>query len=437
MPNDDKALTNLSINELPRTLTIPGNSDLAIYDQAEGRFNRISSTVLAPDAIANVVNVESVSDFPPASGGVITPLPDTDYRIAPYSTINFGTDRIQSADNFSLLGAPGVVVNYTGTGAFFTMTGAGKRFRIRDVGSINCTSGTFLSTTAQLESIILSGTSVACDVIGTNWQANNTNGRQFAFTGYTAGVTFTGTSQNSIIFTSCGFTPNTGSTVTSIDFGVSTSFIVTIRDSLFVIFGATNTGIDGAVSGANLTAGGAGTLDSIRFLGGAGIPYAGITILDVEWAIYDNVGSDVANSIADAGLYIAAGDEASTTISTTDTPVAIAGAWTVDHERLFTSTVGGVCTYTGPNTGAFPLRAQCQVDPATGSNKEYNLYFRKNGTGVELSSRTNVVADAGNPVNIAVNGQIVLANGDTVEMVVEGVSDTTNVTVIGMNFFIN
>lgn len=126
--------------------------------------------------------------------------------------------------------------------------------------------------------------------------------------------------------------------------------------------------------------------------------------------------------------YIADGDEALTTIVTQDVPVLVAGTWTTAIAERFTFDAAGKATYIGVEDMIFPIGAKFLVTPSTGTNKEYTVHVRKNGTTLDLPSRDTVRADSGNPAKVVIISEIAFVTNDFIELVIESDNSTTDVT---------
>ena len=68
------------------------------------------------------------------------------------------------------------------------------------------------------------------------------------------------------------------------------------------------------------------------------------------------------------------------------------------------------------------------ITPASGTNKDYSVYVRKNGTTLDLASRDIASADSGNPAKIVIITELDLVTNDFIELVIESNNSTTDVT---------
>lgn len=127
-----------------------------------------------------------------------------------------------------------------------------------------------------------------------------------------------------------------------------------------------------------------------------------------------------------ASAYIAEADETFTVITTDGVDVVIAGIWTENIAKRFTTDSGGKFTYIGREGAILRIVAKCQVTPLSGSNREYELYIRKNGTTVDLQSRDIVSPDSGNPEKAILITEMEFATNDYIEIVIRSIGHTQN-----------
>lgn len=142
---------------------------------------------------------------------------------------------------------------------------------------------------------------------------------------------------------------------------------------------------------------------------------------------------NVMDSTTECGAYIAEADTTETTISAVDTITVIAGTWTIDSFERINATAAGLFTYTGKEDVILNIALKMQINPASGSNRTYWAYLRKNGPvsgGGELIllSRDVVRADAGNPAKMVLLTTTAFSTGDYFEVVIENKTNDVNVT---------
>ena len=142
----------------------------------------------------------------------------------------------------------------------------------------------------------------------------------------------------------------------------------------------------------------------------------------------------VTSSKSTASIHIAPGDEAATTIAD-GVETVIAGTYTSDILQRFTAS-GARVTYTGNETRIFGFIMKCLGVPASGNNRDYNFYIKKNNTTLIPISFDPVNVDAGTPGKIICIGDVELANGDFLEPIVIGDGNSINVTCGGLAFIV-
>ena len=120
-----------------------------------------------------------------------------------------------------------------------------------------------------------------------------------------------------------------------------------------------------------------------------------------------------------------------TTISTSSTPVKVAGTTTANAtSQKFTHT-DNKDTYNGALTRIFTCSAVASF--TSGNNKDISLYFAKNGV-VDASSEMQATTDGnGRSESIAIQTILELAENDYIEIWIENNSDTTDITVEYLN----
>lgn len=158
---------------------------------------------------------------------------------------------------------------------------------------------------------------------------------------------------------------------------------------------------------------------------------------------FGNIGnSGTENSMPSAARFVGDGDEAATVIATENVPVLVAGVWTTNpnaDECKFddnNETGVGVFRYLGAQTSTLSIGYKMQIDPASGSNKEYWVYVRVhrwNGSGydspiLDLQSRDGATTDSLNPSKVVGVTGIEMHTNDKIDLVIESKAGTTNVT---------
>lgn len=371
----------------------------------------------------NIVVVNSLSDFPTPSGGVITLAANTTYVLG--AAMSTG-DRFQMGDNTSITGnIYHSTLTYTGAGSMFTGVDVTSTFVN---ARFNCASGevfNFQDTVGGVKSFFAQQVIVEnCAKWGTFddmllWEQNSTS-----CLNATDGVSFLG-SNNLIISASKFALASTDAGFIGIDLG--TAVAPTIEFENVILNGVSGAiGISGAAASANVPVGAVATVDRCEFQG-ALTPLSGVTTDDIRWRFAGN-SSNVKDTQPDSMVSIN-GNATATTISVATTPVLAAGVWTDERSSHFTNTTGGRVTYNGERDLTSPIQVTATVDVASGTNKVVRVYLAKNGT-VYTNSGISVRVNAGAPVSLVSLWQDSLTENDYIEVYVANDTDTVDVTLV-------
>ena len=130
-----------------------------------------------------------------------------------------------------------------------------------------------------------------------------------------------------------------------------------------------------------------------------------------------------------ASIYVADGDELLTTISVGDgdagNPTKILGTYTEKEAKDFTTAVDG--TVTAVTGGRTSIIANLNALTSTGTNIDYNFYIAINGI-VSVFSRQKVTISSGDLKSITFINNELLSAGDTVNIFIENLDNTNNIT---------
>lgn len=376
-----------------------------------------SWTDIVPD---NIVLVQSSSDFPASSGGVITLADNTLYQVS--GSIDIGSDRIVAGSNSVVQGTSEALDSITSSTAG-TMFTASSGFRMGSF-SITCSSGTVfdLSGGAFDVFILRSLRVVSCATLGSVGTCAVFVWTDAAIVDITTdGLSFSGNVAN-IKIRSTTWSSVAG---TGIDLGTCTSDLIAI-DDVNIITDSGATGISIAANSANINSGGIGIVRASR-IGGPGTAISGYDPGDDSWEVFSNSGVQSSRSL---GSGYATGNSTETSISTVSTPVQIDlnSSVTADSEDKFSVSSAGAFTYDGDTGVAGVMSASLFCDAASGTNVNFRFYFAKNGT-VITSTVTQDEFDSGDPHSVHVSGVTDLDSGDVITMYVENITNTTNITV--------
>lgn len=383
------------------------------------------------DKVTAEVIVESVDDLPTAIGGWHTLSANTLYKCAAPSGIALGTNGIKFGNNSHIQAdVPAFgAFTYTGTGYVFDNNTNALNL---DGIVLTATSGKFANFDGQTATklMICKNLTVYADDLGIIKDAEVAFINNFLFEGFTDGFDIQGTNE-SISMSIGRFRDYTN---TAIDFGTSVNLDARVSLITFAEGAVGSYALSGLVTSQNIT--NRGLVDGCIF-NGDGDGLQNITHCDLRWDFKSNVGKpEISDTSPDAILYIADGDESSTTISAIDTPTVISGTWTESEVCRFTTDSSGKVTYTGLDNVLLFVTSKFLLDPASGSNRTYWGYIRLNGTDLDLVSRDVISADAANPGKMILETEIEFSTGDYIEVVVENKTNSVDCTASGVNFII-
>ena len=396
-----------------------------------GNFIEISQAT-SPLALTNTVVVSDITDFPAASGGVITLEDDTNYVIV---------QAISTSDRFVLGANNAITANnvfspiftYTGTGTMFT--GVDVSFTISDISLTAATGKVFdLSSTPSSggDLFVMRSTVVnACD----SWMdlddlqivdINNSS----AFSA-NQGIVVSGTTNWSVFsLAKSAILLNTASSI-GIDFGTSVHQSLELSD-LIHRGPASAIGLKGAASSANLTAGNLATVVRSEFSGGL-TPLSGITNSDIRWSFSLNTG--IADTLTDALLGFN-GNSTETVIAVIDTPVVVNATWVIEGTSRFTATTGGRATYNGERDVHLPVDTAIGVIASGGGANDVTIYLALNGSVIANTGRT-VNISGSSPRALSLPWQLTLSENDYLEVWIENNTGTTNLIVENATLRVN
>tara|TARA_R110001606_G_scaffold131718_1_gene267701 strand:+ start:858 stop:1703 length:846 start_codon:yes stop_codon:yes gene_type:complete len=121
------------------------------------------------------------------------------------------------------------------------------------------------------------------------------------------------------------------------------------------------------------------------------------------------------------------GNSTATTISTTSTPVKVAGTFVSGSASSFTVDTTGKFTYTGSTTTTVHLTASVTLD-VVGTNQDLTVHLAKNGTVISAAKISRLVS-ASNTANVGVFYNVSVATSDYLEVFVSNATTTNNITV--------
>lgn len=383
-----------------------------------------SITVSATDAppTTDIVIVNSVDDLPTPVANVITLEENATYSLQ--GLIDLGVNRLVVVTGIEIFSENRQTRGFSSDNAGAMMTASdGGAFILRELQLVS-TAGKLFDLSAggsvSFDSIIMFQSAAASTIDA----MNTVSFRNCGIVDGGSGVFgFLWSGANGEFNVSESFFQNW--TGTLFDFGTATfsrGMIVGGGNRFLTASGAT--AIDGAASSANFPAGVFGLVYANKFTG-LGTYLATITEQDNRWQFTENGGLDETKTDAINRL---SANVTATVISTINTPVLVAGTWTVVDNAQTTSTTAGRVTIDTEEAGRLPVDATLNIQMATGGTKTVTAYIAVNGT---------VVANSGIPIqvssspflHISLLWQQPFELNDFIEIFVENNSDTTNILV--------
>jgi hypothetical protein len=382
--------------------------------------NEITISTTTATVTSNTVIVNSEADFPAAVGGIITLVDGKNYFIASnISTANrfVGANNvIMSNDTF------GTTLTYTGTGDMFTVTNG--LFGIKEIG-LRCPNGTLVNTDAVTSGNLLLRWLLIYEVKNLGSIKSTSIGIYDCFIQSHTGEGFTLGSASNLRLNIQNITVVSTTLSTSIFANLGTATFTALNISR-VIFLASTSGqvfLSGAASGANINSGVVGVVSSVT-INGSMAALATISADDVGWDFASN--NKIQDTRPDTLLVLAA--QTNTVIATVNTPVLVAGTFTVVRSAQMSGTAAGRATYLNARPAALPITANLTVEPVSGTGKTISAYLYKNGAQI-AASKVPITTSATFPENISVVWQDNFVTNDYYEIFVENNTDALDVVV--------
>lgn len=365
------------------------------------------------------IQINSMSDFPDPVGGVITLSDDTFYSVNnDLSTSN----RFVLGDQTKVgsVGSSIITLTYTGTATLFTSVDGSNTLSGM---TIDCSLGTLLDwsdTVGNTHRLSLFDVNVTCNSIGTHDNGRVLFVEDSVFICTTDGITMSNVvTTDNILMTTSSFVMTAG---TALDLGTAVFASVRLQTVQFSL-SLGSTGISGTTASGNIdNLGGLGRLDGLTFFG-TGTPLNNISSADDLWYMSGNY--PIKNTRSD-GLVSMNTNAVETVIVAANTPVKVAGLWTVEIESQFTATTDGRLTYTGATPQNMPIAASIRLNQVGPGADTLAAYYSINGTIVG-SSESPIVDAAVNEHTIPVAWQHAFEPNDYVEIWVENQTDTSNI----------
>lgn len=412
--------TNTQIN----IMDLAGDSNLQGDLNVEGDLTGPSITSIN-DAIDFIedgpIKIDTLANLSQYLNGSVYELPVGDYLFR--KDINWGTatiDLITTNGKYNFSGANFTEHTYTGTAPWITTGTTGVSLIISDMFITTATATSIVLSDGNsliLRIVVFAGCKKAVDLDN---MAFLTVPDAVPMVGCEEGMTLNNVGSINMAFPQWNSGQDLGGIAIDVSGAASERIIIAQLDSrpeateAFFNFAA-NYGGDVSILGGIHTTGGGDFLAA----GSRDQNDVDIQIGDVK---------NVTSSKSTVAIYIAPGDDVSTTI-VLDTQVIIAGTFTEDVAQRYTTTAAGRITYVGKEDMVANFIAKFLSTPASGNNKNYDFYLRLNGTTLIDISYDTINVDAGTPQKAGLIGAVSLVTNDFLELIVIGRAGTpTNLT---------
>ena len=369
--------------------------------------------------------IRAPSDFPAATGGVITLEDNAAYYIA--GTIDLSGDRIVCGENTVLLGS-------SSENSMLMSTGLSGTALITSEFSIPVR---YLAISADvaLDLDATGNASQALDWYGVNLVDCPTAG---TIKGYDNAIFFGCALLNSANLTFDGSIGTVAFNQCLMDGRSSQSSIImpstlTITRRFRVIYSSfiTLSGETGISFSDTATVPVQGyILDTVNFSGG-GTYITGPDYLDNKTLFVNTIGIENSREVSQ---YYMNGNTTVTTIASAGVAVKAAGATTSSVLTSKFTNTNNRATYTGAITRTF--RAVATLSLSSGNNQKIGTYIAKNGTVITESEIYTDTTGNGDLLNATIQALVSLSTNDYLEVWIENDTATNNITVTDLNMII-
>ena len=416
-------------------------------DQIDSAGNLVDTNTWA--ALNNFTGGLQVEGAPVTGTGIVLIIDEASFPVQDATTITLKSKKIyllgadlsttkrfivEDAAVLTSLNILGHVLTYTGTGDMFT--GVDASFTIREILINYPNANQAFNFTDNVGGQKLFLSEKTRTVTGTKHGTFN-NMQTVLIEGsshlsLTDGITLTGADWV-IISISKLFMNSVDAGFIGIDFTTAVSPTIEIDDFIAIDPTPGAIGIKAAAGSANVPTGQLATVSGCDF-NNMDTPISGVSKSDtLRWRFLNNAG--IKDSITDSLLSLTANATA-TVITTISTPVKVAGTWVIEDESLMTGTITGRATYLPEISARLPVDIVVDVEPVSGTNKLIKVYLALNGSIITASGR-QVLANSGDPLNVACIWQLSLSAGDYLEVFVENNSDAVDILVSGAVLRVN
>lgn len=368
----------------------------------------------------NFVLVKSASDFPAASGGVITLASGTLYEINGSISLSNKIDlngcTVQGDDsgNDKLI--------YTGSGELFTGSGTGNISYLTLVAA----SGKIFNINAggaNKNLLVQNCYFLGCNTVGT---IQGVGGTVFmanvAYFSNTNGITFQ--SDNNVVLNNTLWDASNSNTYEKF---VGTFNVIQILGGDRLVTSANSAT---AVSVSGITSVNAASIKVVMFVG-TGTYISGT--FSNAWEVEASGINTEKDDVSSGNIYISS--SSTNTFSSSNNPVKVLGTTTSASLFRVSSPSNNRLTYTGTKTKRFSVVCSLSALAAL-SNKNFSFYIAKNGSVLAESKQLLKFALFADRGSLTLSCTVPLAPNDYIEVWVENNSDTSNLSVESMNLSI-
>ena len=385
------------------------------------RTNDILISTTTATTSSNTVIVNSEADFPAATTGAIRLAGGTHYLLASdVSTSNrfiFGSGTvISSSDGY------GTTLTYTGTGDMFTFVNGLSG--IKEIG-LRCASGTLFNSSAVTSGNLLLRWLLIYEVKNLGSISAPATGIYDCFIQLHTGQGFTvgSVSGRRLVTKDITVASTTSATSVFMDLGTATFSSLNIDTVIILASVSGQVFLSGAAAGANMSSGVVGVASRVTINGNMAA-LSTITAGDVGWDFTNN--NKIQDTRPDTLLALAA--QTNTVIAAYNTPVLVAGTFTVVSAAQMAGTTSGRSTYLNARPAALPITANLTIEPVSGTGKTMSAYLYKNGSKV-AGSKVTTITSATLPQNLTVVWQDTLVTNDYYETYLENNTDAIDIVV--------
>ena len=410
-------------------------------DDLRDAFIKINDNTaeLYGNPLTNVVNVNSMADFPTPVGGVIELVPLSGDPV----TYIIGAQTIDASPNvFSITNGNVAMIGANRFASALTTTASGTMFTctnsafFSEVLVFECPSAKwidFTNTTPDILSMTCDRIIWnACDSLGTISGAFTTSLRVCALVDTTTnGFTWVGTTNDGINIVDFLALSWTG---TLFDLGTATvsSFHLGGNSRLKSVAG--NTTLSGLAASGNLTASGSAQVSECSF-SGVGTALSGIDVEDLQWDFTANIFDDVllhnTRSLVDGYMSILQ----IVGIATIGTYVAVNGGnWLSDVSDRFTIDAAGLITYIGLENIEVKISAASTVAKVGGGADKICTKIAIDGV---VREKTVGCTENASPTGVVSQGLFLMITGRTVQLFVGNEGSTANIEVSLANIIVS